>query len=141
MINELLNHPALAQYYKTSQELYNFMGITIHSFDYKDDTLELLLTVPKHFQANENIIHGGIVCFILDSAAGIFGMLSNHSTDHKILTKRLDVSFKKPMHPDMAYTVSAHRMLVDDWTVQVTLENADGNTIATGEALLVFKDA
>ncbi len=58
------------------------------------------LYFDRKFCGYENIIHGGIVCAVLDEGIGWCGFAKHNKY---YLTASLDVKFRRPVHPEQLY--------------------------------------
>lgn len=137
MFEKFFTLPQLMKYYKSSKTLYDLFDFTLHDISPNKDKLTLKLSFPEKLQANEGIIHGGITCFVLDSIAGIFAMLSNKDSSQKALTKNISVSFLKPIAPKTIYTVTANRIFNDE--IEVKILDHQGHEMIVGRVEIVFK--
>jgi len=71
----------------------NIFGLKM-TFSSNGKQLRSLLTVPEHTRGWSNLVHGGILATILDE---IMSWTAIQLTSHFILTRNLNVEFKKPV--------------------------------------------
>lgn len=137
MFDKIFALPQLMKYYKNSKTLYDLFDFKLHDISPIKDSLTLKLSFPEKLQANEGIIHGGITCFVIDSIAGIFAMISHNNSSQKALTKNISVSYLRPITPDIVYTITATKS--SDSEIKVIITDTEGKEMSVGIVEIVFK--
>jgi uncharacterized protein (TIGR00369 family) len=71
----------------------NHLGLKM-TFSSNGEQLRSILTLPEHTRGWSNLVHGGILATILDET---MSWTAIHLTNHFILTRNINISFKKPV--------------------------------------------
>ena len=117
----------------------NQQGLKV-SFKVMDGALEGEFTPNKNHQGPRNLIHGGLICALLDEA---MATLINQSLNEVAPTVSLEVRFKRPARINEKLIIKAnltsHERRIK--SAQATCEREDGTIVAqaTGKFLNSFE--
>lgn len=81
----------------------NLCGLKM-SFASNGKQVRSLLAVPEHYRGWNKLVHGGILATILDE---IMSWTAIHLTKHFILTRNINIEFKKPVYIDSQLTATS----------------------------------
>ena len=131
------------KYLASSQEVYAYLGIDLLSFDFDnvDNKLSFNFFADQKFQAHAEIVHGGIVASVCDTAMGVLGTVLVVSQKSVVFTATMNINYLKPMKTGLSYRVVAQ---VQSWketrlVMSTTIENDRGETIVQSEAVFIQK--
>ncbi|MCD6292726.1 MAG: PaaI family thioesterase [Deltaproteobacteria bacterium] len=103
--------------------------------------LRSILTVPGYARGWNKLVHGGILATILDE---IMSWTTLHLTSYLILTRNINVEFKKPVYIDEQLTVMSEivtrdgkKALLKAW---ITDESGDICCLSKGNFVLFTKE-
>lgn len=136
MFEKLFMMPKLAKYAAGSKKWMDLFGFVVRDINVSEDSVSCTITFPEKLTGNNGVIHGGIICFVMDSLAGVFASVSSDSSK-TILTKDLSVSFIKPVAPNIPYTVIVTRVFATE--VLVKLLDSDEQEMAIGRLEMAEK--
>lgn len=137
MFEKLFKLPKLAKYAAGSKKWLELFDFDVRNITTSSDTISCTISFPEKLTGNEGIIHGGITCFVIDSIAGIFAMISHNDSSQKALTKNLSVSYLRPITPDIVYTITATKS--SDSEIKVIITDTEGKEMSVGIVEIVFK--
>lgn len=129
--------PALAKYAVANKKWLDLLEFDIQNVDVSKERATCTISFSEKLTGNEGIIHGGITCFVIDSIAGIFAMISNNDSSKKALTKSLSVSYLRPIVPNTVYMITA--MKSSDSEIKVVITDSDSNEMSVGTVEIVFR--
>ncbi len=115
------SNPILNEYIDSSREFYSMFGIDLDTAIYNEEAKELTfsLMLSEKFQAHKNKIHGGMSSLLLDTAAGIVGVIEAGKEGKEALTAILNTKYLEPMLPNVSYNFTGR------------LNSADSRIIST----------
>ena len=137
MFQKLFQLPKLAKYAAPSKKWMDLFEFDIRNMDVSKEKISCTISFPEKLTGNDGIIHGGITCFVIDSIAGIFAMISHNNPSQKVLTKSLSVSYVQPITPDTVYTITATKSSNSE--IKVIITDAERNEMSVGMVKIVFK--
>jgi len=137
MFDKIFMMPAIAKYAAANKKWLDLMEFDIRNVDVTKECATCTISFPEKLTGNEGIIHGGITCFVIDSIAGIFAMISHNDSSQKALTKNLSVSYVRPITPDIVYTITATKS--SDSEIKVIITDTEGKEMSVGIVEIVFK--
>ena len=137
MLEKLFTLPSLAKYAAANKKWLDLLEFDIRNIDFNSEKLSCTISFPEKLVGNEGIIHGGITCFVIDSIAGIFAMISHNDSSQKALTKNLSVSYVRPITPDIVYTIIATKS--SDSEIRVVITDLEGKEMSVGTVEIAFK--
>ena len=117
----------------------NPIGLKLKFYLEDDNQVVTEFTPTKWHSGWENVVHGGIICAILDETMG--WALSN-IMKVKSVTKEFKVNFKRPIFIDKKIRAKC-KVINDDKKViklQSEVENDNGDICTTAEAIYVVLD-
>ncbi len=137
MLEKLFMYPKLAKYASVSKKWMDLFEFDIRNIDVSKEKISCTISFPEKLVGNDGIIHGGITCFVIDSIAGIFAMISHNNSSQKALTRNLSVSYLQPISPDVVYTITAIKFF--DSEIKVIITNSEKVEMSIGLVEIVFK--
>lgn len=137
MFDKIFMMPSLAKYAAANKKWLDLMEFDIRNVDVTKECATCTISFPEKLTGNEGIVHGGITCFIIDSIAGIFAMISNKNSSQKALTKNISVSYLRPISPSVIYTITAIKF--SDSEIKVTITNPEKKEMSVGTVEIVFR--
>jgi uncharacterized protein (TIGR00369 family) len=137
MFEKLFKLPKLAKYAAGSKKWLDLFDFDIRNITTSPDTISCTISFPEKLTGNDGVIHGGILCFVIDSIAGIFASMAESDSSKTILTKSLSVSFLKPVVPRSVYTVTVTKIFADEILAKITDEH--GQEVTVGRLEMVAK--
>lgn len=135
MFQNIFKLPKLAQYAAASKKWLDLLEFDIRNISLYDDQISCTISFPEKLTGNDGIIHGGIICFVIDSVAGIHTQLFSGKSG-TALTKNISVDFLIPVVPKIPYILKTY--FSGESFVNVELLQ-DGKIVSKGVANLVFK--
>ncbi|RLB74083.1 MAG: hypothetical protein DRH03_02175 [Deltaproteobacteria bacterium] len=99
--------------------------------------LRSTLTVPEHTRGWNNLIHGGILTTILDE---VMSWTAIHLTHNFILTRDINVKFKKPVYVGTPITATGtiKELNGKKALLEGHIDDADGNLCCSSQANFVL---
>lgn len=96
------------------------------------------IVLSKEYQGWSGIIHGGIICALLDEAC----VYAGNSLGYNTVTAELKIRFKKPVQPEEKISVEAQANHVKSKLIEAraTIKDSRGNIIAEAEGKLIIKE-
>jgi uncharacterized protein (TIGR00369 family) len=137
MFQNIFQLPRLVKYAAASKKWLDLLGFDIRNISIENNSISCTISFPEKLTGNEGIIHGGIICFVIDSIAGIFAMISHNDSSQKALTKNLSVSYVQPITPNIVYTITATKS--SDSEIKVIITDTEGKEMSIGITEIVFK--
>jgi uncharacterized protein (TIGR00369 family) len=126
--------PILDDYWKSSFQTYGTLGLNIPEAEIvPGEKFSLEYLCPDNFQAYHNVTHGGIVAALLDSSAGICALALAAKEGKRVLTRSMEVSYRKPLRPGTTVILAGKIVeVVQPKTIiaHATIEDTRGTTIA-----------
>ena len=126
--------PILAEYWKSSFQTYGTLGLNIPEAEIvPGEKFSLEYLCPDNFQAYPNVTHGGIVATLLDSSAGICALALAAKEGKRVLTRNMEVSYRKPLRPGQTVMLTGKIVeVVTPKTIiaHATVEDSHGKTVA-----------
>ena len=107
-------------------------------FESNGEKLRSGIIVPEHLRGWENLVHGGIISTILDEA---MSWAAIHLHKHFILTKSMQVNFKKPVKVSEKIWVYSHVLEKNSkrhLTMQADIYDKTGDICASGTGEFVL---
>jgi acyl-coenzyme A thioesterase PaaI-like protein len=135
MFEKIFQFPKLVKYATASKKWLDLLEFDIRNISTNDDQISCTISFPEKLTGNDGIIHGGIICFIMDSIAGIHAQLFSGKSG-TALTKNISVDFLIPVVPKTPYTLKTYFSGEGFVTVELL---QDGKIVSKGVANLVFK--
>ncbi len=135
MLQKLFQIPKLAKYATASKKWLDLLEFDIRNISLDNDQVTCTISFPEKLTGNDEIIHGGITCFIIDSVAGIHAQMF-FDKNGIALTKNLSVDFLQPIIPNDVYTVTSR---TENEKV-VVLFQKDESVYARGTVEMVVKN-
>lgn len=134
MFQNLFQLPKLAQYAATSKKWLDLLEFDIRNVSLEHNSMSCTISFPEKLTGNEGIIHGGMICFVMDSIAGIHAQMF-FNKNGTVLTKNISVDFLIPTQPKHVY-----RLMSFGKDTQVVVELSDEDRVyARGIVDLVMK--
>ncbi len=127
--------PKLAKYAKGGKKWIDLLGFDVRDIKTCADRISCTISFPEKLTGNDGIIHGGILCFVMDSMAGIFASIIETDSSKKILTKTMSVSFVKPVVPKATYTVIITKIFVNEILARIIDEHEEEVTVGRLEMI------
>lgn len=137
MFEKLFMLPKLAKYAKGGKKWLDLFGFDVRDIKTSTDSISCTISFPEKLTGNDGIIHGGILCFVIDSMAGIFASMTETDSSKKILTKTMSVSFMKPVVPETAYTVIITKLFATEILARIV--DTEGQEVTVGRLEMVAK--
>ena len=106
-------------------------------YEYGDHSITARLRFNEAYQGPPACVHGGMVAAIFDDVLG----RTRHFTGRNCVTGSLTISYKKPtpLNADLVLVATIKEILERKFIVSGEL-SLDGETLATAEAIFVFRD-
>lgn len=107
-------------------------------YEYGDNAITARLRFSEAYQGPPACVHGGMVAAIFDDVLG----RTRHFTGRNCVTGSLSISYKKPtpLNADLVLVATIKEVLERKFIVAGELSH-NGETLATAEAIFVFRDA
>lgn len=134
MLEKIFQLPKLAKYVTASKKWLDLLEFDIRNISTDHDQISCTISFPEKLTGNDGIIHGGIICFVIDSIAGIHAQLFSGKSD-MALTKNISVDFLIPIRPVRVYTIKTFQ---EDNGVRVELLDQE-SCAARGLVNIVLK--
>jgi uncharacterized protein (TIGR00369 family) len=116
----------------------NPVGLRLDFYDdHELDLVKAEFTVPDAYQGYPGVVHGGIVCTILDEVSGRAVMMDK-GDDWLLATLRLTVRFRRPTPTETPLTAVGWVQQLGGIGAKVSgeIRLPDGTVTAEGESLL-----
>lgn len=137
MFEKLFQLPKLMKYAAGGKKWLDLFDFDVRNITTSSDTISCTISFPEKLTGNDGVIHGGILCFVIDSVAGIFASMTESDSSKTILTKSLSVSFLKPVVPGTVYTVAVTKIFATEILAKIT--NESGEEVTIGRLEMVAK--
>lgn len=135
MFEKIFQFPKLVKYAAASKKWLDLLEFDIRNISTDHEQISCTISFPEKLTGNDGIIHGGIICFVMDSVAGIHAQMFSGKSG-TALTKNISVDFLIPVVPKTPYTLKTYFSGESFITVEL-LQN--GQIVSKGIASLVFK--
>lgn len=108
------------------------------SYEYGDNSITGRIRFHEAYQGPPACVHGGMVAALFDDVLG----RTRHFTGRNCVTGSLSISYKKPtpLNADLVVVATIKEILERKFIVAGELSH-NGETLATAEAIFVFRDA
>lgn len=106
-------------------------------YEYRDNSITGRIRFHEGYQGPPAVVHGGMVAALFDDVLG----RTRHFTGRNCVTGSLSISYKKPtpLNADLVVVARIKEVLERKFIVEGELSH-DGETLATAEAIFVFRD-
>lgn len=96
-------------YSQSSGDLYDRLGIQLAELEIfpEKKSLQLRFVPPTWYQAHPEMVHGGLVCTLCDTLAGILSLVFAVSEGKVVYTKNMSIDFLKPVRIEKPCDISA----------------------------------
>ncbi len=95
-----LDYPSLDKYLRSSYKIYELLGIHLDDgyYDYENDEFVIEMVAHEDIQAYEDIVHGGVLSFLIDIGGGIASFVESIKDDRNVVTREIsNVKFHRPI--------------------------------------------
>lgn len=121
MFQKIFQFPKLAKYAAASKKWLDLLEFDIRNISLGNNSVTCTISFPEKLTGNDGIIHGGIICFVIDSIAGIHAQMF-FDKNGIALTKNLSVDFLQPIIPGEIYMLTSRNEL-GNIIVEIEKEN------------------
>ena len=117
----------------------NEHGLHLQFYETGPGVVEVIYTVPEHFQGYDGIVHGGIVATLVDEVLGRVHMGSDPQEPRFMVTAKLTIDYRKPVPTgeEIRIVGRAHRSKRRTATSTAKIYGPEGDVLVEAEALLV----
>lgn len=106
MFQNLFQLPKFAKYAAASKKWLDLLEFDIRNVSLENDSITCTISFPEKLTGNDGIIHGGMICFVIDSMTGIHVQMF-FDKNGTVLTKNLSVDFLQPIIPGEIYVLTS----------------------------------
>jgi acyl-coenzyme A thioesterase PaaI-like protein len=95
-----LEYPSLDKYLRSSYKIYELLNIHLENgyYDYEKKEFVIEMIAHEDIQAYEDIVHGGIIAFLIDIGGGIASFIETIKTEKNVKTQKINnINFRLPI--------------------------------------------